>query len=62
MCDDSVPKELFASAAQDALRDLHQTPDDRTAPAHWPAATFSFLNRLSPILTTSRKTAGCPSP
>ncbi|MFH8736471.1 SseB family protein [Streptomyces sp. NPDC017964] len=31
MCDDSIPKELFAAAAQDALRDLHQAPDDLAA-------------------------------
>ncbi|MFB7711795.1 SseB family protein [Streptomyces sp. NPDC056105] len=31
MCDDCIPKELFAAAAQDALRDLHQAPDDLTA-------------------------------
>ncbi|MGW6143405.1 SseB family protein [Streptomyces sp. NPDC055144] len=31
MCDDSIPEELFAAAAQDALRDLHQAPDDLAA-------------------------------
>ncbi|MER5957404.1 SseB family protein [Streptomyces sp. NPDC056121] len=31
MCDDSIPKEVFAAAAQDALRDLHRAPDDLAA-------------------------------
>ncbi|RVU17590.1 SseB family protein [Streptomyces antnestii] len=31
MCADSIPKELFAAAAQEALRDLHQAPADQTA-------------------------------
>ncbi|MEU6658727.1 SseB family protein [Streptomyces sp. NPDC046821] len=30
MCDDNIPEELFAAAAQDALRDLHRAPEDLT--------------------------------
>ena len=31
MGDDSIPQELFVAAAQDALRDLNRTPDNRVA-------------------------------
>ncbi|MFH9861920.1 SseB family protein [Streptomyces sp. NPDC017202] len=30
MRDDSIPEELLVAAAQEALRDLNRTPDDRT--------------------------------
>ena len=29
MCDDSIPDELLVAAAQEALRDLNRTPDNR---------------------------------
>ncbi|WP_223205829.1 SseB family protein [Streptomyces xanthii] len=31
MCDDTIPMELFAGAAQDALRDLRRSSDDVAA-------------------------------